>query len=202
MCTPNDLAVLHAIFNPNVPFGNFDEQNVGDTEANADLDGRFSSAILQQAQDLERDGVKAAESEDMATAILKFSEAIALLPERASAYNNRAQALRLQGDVKGALEDLNQAVELSGIAGVAGRQALVQRGLILRLQGKDDEARKDFQRAAQLGSDFAKQQLILLNPYAALCNTMLRDMMQKLREPNGHKIQVGASTSLEDDREA
>ncbi|KAM4704130.1 tetratricopeptide repeat protein 36-like isoform 2-T2 [Rhinophrynus dorsalis] len=183
MCTPNDLAVLHAIFNPNAPFGDFDEQK-RDGEDNTNCDGRFPPDLLEQVQALERHGVEAAESGDAGTAIERFSEAISLLPERASAYNNRAQALRLQGDVTGALLDLNLAVELSGGKGVAGRQALVQRGLILRLQGEDEAARKDMERAAQQGSEFAKQQLVLLNPYSALCNSMLRDMVQKLHGPD------------------
>lgn len=46
-------------------------------------------------------GVRAAEAGDLHTALERFSEAISLLPERASAYNNRAQARRLQGDVAG-----------------------------------------------------------------------------------------------------
>lgn len=47
--------------------------------------------------------------------------------------------------------------------------------------GNDDGAREDFQAAANLGSEFAKQMLIALNPYAALCNQMLREVMTKLR---------------------
>ncbi|XP_063798708.1 tetratricopeptide repeat protein 36 [Pseudophryne corroboree] len=183
MCTPNDSAVLHAIFNPNVPFGELYEQNEGDTHKDTDLDSNFPADLVREARNLELCGVKAAESGDVKTALQRFSEAIALLPDRASAYNNRAQALRLEGDVTGALQDLNRAVELSRGKGVAGRQALVQRGLILRLKEDNEAARNDLQRAANLGSDFARQQLVLLNPYAALCNSMLRDMIRKLQEP-------------------
>lgn len=43
----------------------------------------------------------AAEAGDLGTALERFGQAISLLPERASAYNNRAQARRLQGDVAG-----------------------------------------------------------------------------------------------------
>lgn len=38
----------------------------------------------------------------------------------------------------------------------------------------------DFEAAAKLGSEFAKAQLVQMNPYAALCNRMLRDVMGKL----------------------
>lgn len=61
----------------------------------------FAPELLEQAQDLELQGVSAAESGDVNTALERFSEAIRLLPERASGYNNRAQALRLRGDVAG-----------------------------------------------------------------------------------------------------
>lgn len=57
--------------------------------------------LLEQVRDLELQGVSAAESGDVSAALERFSEAIRLLPERASGYNNRAQALRLRGDVPG-----------------------------------------------------------------------------------------------------
>lgn len=72
---------------------------------------------------------------------------------------------------------------LSGGRGRAARQGFVQRGLLARLQGRDNDARRDFERAARLGSKFARRQLVLLNPYAALCNRMLADMMRQLRGP-------------------
>lgn len=83
----------------------------------------------------------------------------------------------------GALEDLERAVTLSGGRGRAACQSFVQRGLLARLQGRDDDARRDFEQAARLGSPFARRQLVLLNPYAALCNRMLADMMGQLRAP-------------------
>lgn len=84
----------------------------------------------------------------------------------------------------GALEDLERAVTLSGGRGRAARQSFVQRGLLARFQGRDDDARRDFEQAARLGSGFARRQLVLLNPYAALCNRMLADMMGQLRAPS------------------
>lgn len=44
---------------------------------------------------------------------------------------------------------------------------------------QDDEAKKDFVRAAKAGSSFAKSQLVALNPYAAMCNAMLREITSK-----------------------
>lgn len=64
-------------------------------------DGVFPQEQLEQSKALELQGVRAAEAGDLHTALEKFGQAICLLPERASAYNNRAQARRLQGDVAG-----------------------------------------------------------------------------------------------------
>ncbi|XP_008849114.1 tetratricopeptide repeat protein 36 [Nannospalax galili] len=184
MGTPNDQAVLQAIFNPDTPFGDVVGLDMGEeAEQEGDEDGVFPQAQLEQSKALELQGVRAAEAGDLHTALERFGQAICLLPERASAYNNRAQAQRLQGDVAGALEDLERAVVLSGGRGRAARQSFVQRGLLARLQGRDDDARRDFERAARLGSSFARRQLVLLNPYAALCNSMLADMMGQLRGP-------------------
>ncbi|XP_029429609.1 tetratricopeptide repeat protein 36 [Rhinatrema bivittatum] len=183
MATPNDLAVLQTIFNPSTPFGDIPGLN-GEEEHVKDEEQDFDSELLAGAKELERQGVLAAESGDTTAAIEKFSQAIQTLPERASGYNNRAQALRLQGDTAGALQDLNRALDLSGKTGCTACQAFVQRGLIHRLQGQEEAAREDFAMGAQLGSGFAKCQLVLMNPYAALCNRMLAGMVMKLRNPD------------------
>lgn len=50
---------------------------------------------------LELQGVSAAETGDIQTALQYFDQAIQLLPQRPSAYNNRAQTRRLHGDTAG-----------------------------------------------------------------------------------------------------
>jgi hypothetical protein len=40
--------------------------------------------------------------------------------------------------------------------------------------GQDEAALEDFKAAAALGSGFAKSMLVEMNPYAAMCNAMLR----------------------------
>uniref|UniRef100_U3ICZ8 Tetratricopeptide repeat protein 36 n=1 Tax=Anas platyrhynchos platyrhynchos TaxID=8840 RepID=U3ICZ8_ANAPP len=183
MATANDRAVLQTIFNPSTPFG--DIPGLDEEEEDVQEEGEtFAPELLEQVRDLELQGVSAAESGDVSTALERFNEAIRLLPERASGYNNRAQALRLKGDVAGALRDLDTAIRLARGCGRAACQSFVQRGLIRRLQARDEDARRDFQRAARLGSAFARQQLVLLNPYSALCNQMLCEMLGRLRNPN------------------
>lgn len=45
----------------------------------------------------------------------------------------------------------------------------------------DEEALSDFEAAASMGSEFAKEQVIAMNPYAALCNQMMSDMVKKIK---------------------
>jgi len=80
-----------------------------------------------------------------------------------------------------AVADLNEAISLSAGRGRSACQAFCQRGIMNRKEGHDDLARLDFEVAAKLGSHFAKIQLVELNPYAALCNQMLHDVMGKLQ---------------------
>ncbi|NWH48899.1 TTC36 protein, partial [Fregata magnificens] len=188
MATANDRAVLQTIFNPSTPFGDIpglDEEEEEDTQEEGEA---FGPELLEQVRELELQGVSAAESGDVSTALERFSEAIRLLPERASGYNNRAQALPAPTPLSprpGALQDLDTAIHLSRGCGRAACQSFVQRGLIHRLQAREEEARRDFEQAARLGSAFARQQLVLLNPYSALCNQMLCEMLGRLRNPGG-----------------
>lgn len=45
--------------------------------------------------------------------------------------------------------------------------------------GNEKASLDDFTQAAELGSAFAKQQVLLSNPYAAACNQMLSKMMKQ-----------------------
>lgn len=49
----------------------------------------------------------------------------------------------------------------------------------------DDGAREDLKKAAHLGGQFAKELLVSMNPYAALCNQMLTEVIGKLRSGEG-----------------
>ena len=49
------------------------------------------------------------------------------------------------------------------------------------LNGDEDSARLDFERASQLGGKFATCQAAKLNPYAKLCNQMLNQAMDSLQ---------------------
>ena len=65
--------------------------------------------------------------------------------------------------------------------GKAAAQALTQRAMIRKLQSDDEAAYHDFKAAAALGNTFAKTQAMQMNPYAALCNQMLKEAIDKLK---------------------
>jgi len=183
MSNINDKAVLHAIFNPELPVsGELIEE---EEKYESRIDDEDTTENLNEAKALEIQGVKKAENGDFIGALDDFTKAIQLCPDRPSGYNNRAQALRLNGDVQGAMEDLENAIELSQNNPQSSKalgQALCQRGILKRLDGNAEGALEDFKQAACLGSPFAKQMVVKMNPYAALCNKMLADVMQKMKD--------------------
>ncbi|CAL2033252.1 unnamed protein product [Caenorhabditis brenneri] len=175
MTTSHDRAVLNQILNPLMPTT---DSGVGEVHLEADKVDHPGYILSSQ---LEKEAVLLAEGMKLADAIEKFSKAIQVCPLNPSAFNNRAQAYRLQNSPEKALEDLNEALRLAGPKTKTACQAYVQRASIYRLQGDDTKAREDFASAAELGSSFAKMQLVALNPYAAMCNKMLAEVFEKVK---------------------
>lgn len=172
-----DEQILEAIFDPEASGmmpGPKGEEQVEVTE-------QGDPADVARAKELELEAVKAAESGRHSDALELLNRAVEVAPRYASPYNNRAQVHQLLKQVDLAMVDLDRAVELSGGRGKAGEQALVQRGIIWRLKGEDGKAMEDFKKAAGLGNRFAQMQVVKLNPYAALCNQMLTEVIGKLR---------------------
>lgn len=173
MTTQNDRLVLNSILNPNLPLGEgvFDPKEE-DVEVQDDTEPKVS----EDGMKIEREGMMTAEQGNIDQAIHLFTQVIEKYPEYASAYNNRAQAYRLKSDTRRAMEDLEVALKLSNKSGKVGASALCQRGIIQRKFGHDDSAIEDFKEAANLGSGFAKSMLVEMNPYAAMCNAMLKNV--------------------------
>ncbi|CAK8682292.1 tetratricopeptide repeat protein 36-like [Clavelina lepadiformis] len=177
LISKNDKSVLQMILNPNLPFTE-QEDNIDSVE---DPDAHFDAVKVEKVKELEREGVKLAENKKIVESLSCFDEAIQILPERASAYNNRAQTKRFNNDIDGALEDLNRAILLGNNRGKVVGLAFAQRSIIMKLKGDDEESTKDLKRAAELGNKFAKQELVQRNPYAALCNQMLSQVIGELQ---------------------
>jgi len=160
--------------------------------------------------DIVKKAIICAEEKNFEESFRLFDKALTQAPESPSILNDRAQALRLVNRDEGianinfrkiifkkikfyyhinrilsleALKDLHKAVELSKGKGKAGIQALCQRGALYRWMDQVDKAKEDFIRAAKAGSSFAKSQLVAMNPYAAMCNAMLREITSKASGP-------------------
>jgi len=174
MTTENDRQVLNSILNPNLPLGEgvFDPE---EKEAEAE-------ELPHQVKIIQSKGMAAAEKGDVEEAIQIFNQGISECPGFASLHNNRAQAFRLAGRSNSALGDLNKAISLSGGKGQVAANAYCQRAQLYRKDGRDDEASADFKSAADLGSAFAKSMLVELNPYAAMCNAMLKNVFAAMAE--------------------
>ncbi|CAL1268458.1 unnamed protein product [Larinioides sclopetarius] len=178
MATKHDLEILNSVFNPLLPIGECPYSDIVDEELKDEEE--LTDSVIESKK-LEIEAVKKAETGYVDEAIENFSRCIQLAPRRPSGYNNRAQAYRLKGNIPAALEDLNTTLDLSRGKGKSACLAYCQRALIYRFQNKQKEAVADFEKAAALGSAFARSQLVLMNPYAALCNQMLRKVMAQYR---------------------
>ncbi|XP_058464038.1 tetratricopeptide repeat protein 36 homolog [Malaya genurostris] len=175
----HDRQVLESIFNPSQIGGeellyNGEEELPDDLQ---DIAEPENSRILE-SKGLELEAIALTENGNLTDAIELFTKAIEIAPERPAPWNNRAQVYRYSGNESAALHDIEQALHLSKRSGRTGCRAFCQRGILRRKHEDIDGARSDFEKAAKLGSRFARTQLIELNPYAALCNQMLREVMK------------------------
>lgn len=112
-----------------------------------------------------------------------LNQAIQLAPLYPSPLNNRAQIYRLLRKPDEAMEDLSRAIELATESDfpLVRRQALAQRGWLHYGHWEDYRAAfKDFEEAAALGCEEAKQMAVRCNPYARLCSLMMQEMLGKL----------------------
>ncbi|KAK4873868.1 hypothetical protein RN001_013228 [Aquatica leii] len=175
----HDKAVINCIFNPSLPLDQIYDEELSDDIKDVDA----NTPDVMQSKNLEYEAIKLTEEKHFDEALRVLDQAIKLTPGRSSPYNNRAQVHQLRGDAESALYDLTKAISL-GSRNEEQRtlcQAYCQRGLLYRKDDQVDLARDDFGKAAKLGSVFAKNQMVELNPYAALCNQMLRKAFQNLK---------------------
>eukprot|EP01147_Barroeca_monosierra_P008682 gene8682-1074_t len=174
---PSEDDVLEAIFNPEMPFGSATKE--------PELHGLDEEALEdagdeQRLREKEREGVKLAEDGRLEEALEVFNVVINERPNRGSGYNNRAQVYQIKGDKESAMKDLNRAIEECPLTTRVAQQAYAQRAILKRLSDDTDGARKDFEMAGKYGNVWARHEAVKLNPYAALCNQMLRQAVNKL----------------------
>ncbi|CAO1403670.1 unnamed protein product [Diamesa serratosioi] len=171
----HDLSVLDMIFDQSQC-----ESKVKDATM-LELEEIDVKEVLESKQ-YEIAGVKLAESGNYEEALQKFTTSIEIAPQRPSPYNNRAQTHRFLNNDDLAILDLNKAIEQSSDTFKLTKcLAFCQRGTLNRKCGNNEAAREDFNESAKLGSKFARQQLVELNPYAQLCGQMMSEVMRKLK---------------------
>ncbi|CAH1964962.1 unnamed protein product [Acanthoscelides obtectus] len=131
---------------------------------------------------MELEAIRLAETGDLARGLEIINKAIEIAPARPSLYNNRAHIYQFLRKFDAALEDVQKAISLcSDDHKKTLCLAHCQRGVLYRRSGKLDEAKADFEVTARMGNQFGKSQLVELNPYAALCNQMLKQVMDTLK---------------------
>jgi len=131
---------------------------------------------------VEKEAIKNADEHRLDDGLFRINDAVKLYPDHPSPLNNRAQILRLLRQDDEALTDLNAAITSEGGATdypLVLRQAYAQRGWLHMARDQLTEAKEDFDKAAELGHPEAAKLASRCNPYAAMCNAMLAQVMQK-----------------------
>ncbi|XP_074036087.1 tetratricopeptide repeat protein 36 homolog [Leptinotarsa decemlineata] len=169
----HDNTILNCIFNPHLP----PEDNISYPPEKLE-DKEDSTSEVEESKKLEIQAIQLAENGKLTEALNLINKAIQITPYRPSLFNNRANIYQYLRKFEDALNDATKAINLS--TDKYKRTlclAYCQRGILHRKAENMEMAREDFENAAKMGNDFAKKQLIELNPYAALCNQMLRQVM-------------------------
>ncbi|KAJ2310854.1 hypothetical protein IWW54_002961 [Coemansia sp. RSA 2705] len=149
--------------------------------------GSLDDKTVAELKKRELRAIAAAESGQIDDAVQQLSEIIDKHPTYAPAYNNRAQAYRLQNvEFDMVITDLNSAIEHASDDQTLG-QAFTQKGIVLRERGDQDGAFYNFSQGAKCGNEVAKMAASKENPYAKLCGRMVSQAMKQLRMPETHK---------------
>ncbi|KAJ1906462.1 hypothetical protein IWQ60_012077 [Tieghemiomyces parasiticus] len=159
------------------------DTNVLDVIFGGETFEKLSPLPEEKRQDLrerEREGIKLAEADKLTEAAAIFTALLAEEETYASAYNNRAQVHRLQDQYELALADLANALKYSRQDPEVLKQAYTQRAIIRKAQGDADGALRDFELGGQYGNAVAKEIAVKENPYAKLCNAMMKESMKQL----------------------
>ncbi|CAG9835951.1 unnamed protein product [Diabrotica balteata] len=171
-----DNAIVNCIFNPNLPIG----ESIDCSEELKDEETLPEDQEITRKMEIE--AVNLAEKGNLTGALKIINDAIEIASNRPSLYNNRAQILQYLRNFEDAFEDVTKAIQLcSDKHKKTLSLAYCQRGILHKIFEKIDLAREDFETSAKMGNKFARKQLVELNPYAALCNQMLRQVMDKLK---------------------
>ncbi|KAI3630343.1 hypothetical protein MIR68_011778 [Amoeboaphelidium protococcarum] len=153
--------------------------------------------VMRRIGELNLEAIQQTENGNVDEALIQFSQILGQYPLHAQSWSNRSQAYLVKKDLEHALNDVSQAISLGFYDTEFLSQAYCQRAMIRTLMESkqsrqseacndlstfsftselSEESRRDFEAAAKLGNKFAKNELVRTNPYAKMCNAMLKDM--------------------------
>ncbi|KAJ2688280.1 hypothetical protein IWW39_002324 [Coemansia spiralis] len=154
-----------------------------------DTPSQISESKLVELQGREHRAILAAERDgNLQGAISQLSQIIQDCPSYASAYNNRAQALRLDGaDPSAVLTDLDSAIRYAQDDKTLG-QAYTQKGIVLKaIEADQDDVFNCFAQGAKCGNEVARLAMAKENPYAKMCGKIVSEAMRQLRTASSPK---------------
>ena len=191
----HDTDILTYLLTPSLQHGPVVRSNDVTDEELGGPGPSISEATHTTLRKMQSEGIRAADDERYEDAVRLFSEVLTVCDHYAPAYNNRAQCYLLLHRDTDALADLHSSIQHAHTDRLTLRQSLTQRGMLYRRQGLDAEARADFGLGARLGSGVCREQLVVMNPYAAMCNAMLTRAMAELQE--GREDGAGGGRSVQ-----
>ncbi|KAJ1854393.1 hypothetical protein GGH12_004550 [Coemansia sp. RSA 1822] len=144
----------------------------------------YDETTLAELKQREIQAIAAAEQGQVDDAIRQLTDIIVEYPSYASAYNNRAQAYRLQSASSSmVIADLDCAIKCAHDNQTLG-QAYTQKAIVLKALGNQDDAFFNFSQGAKCGNSVAKTAASKENPYAKLCGQMVSQAMKQLHTPS------------------
>ena len=110
----------------------------------------------EEVNRLSNEAMKEYENKNFEKAKELYTEAIQLNAKNAGLYADRGRVKRDIGDLEGALEDVNKALELGDEAWI-----YAERAVVYRVIGDDDKSLKDFKKALSLdpNMDWVKESI-------------------------------------------
>lgn len=168
--TSNDLSVLSFILQK--PSNSSHETVFNDKASQTDA----------ERMEKELAAIQLAEIKNIDQALEQIKLVCSQFPNHPSPQNNQAQILRLLHKNEQAMEVLDSLIVRFSPAHFPTvlRQAHAQRAWLRLLKDELADARADFQRSFELGNLDAGKMIKRCDPYAAMCNSMLAEVMQKL----------------------
>lgn len=135
----------------------------------------------KERNEAEIEAIKMADCKQFDQALKTLEDISNRYPDHPSPLNNQAQILRLLQKNEEAMDILNYILDKYSTDDfpVVLKQTFCQRAWLHLRNGRLHEAKQDFEASLALGNEGARKMLPRCDPYAAMCNAMLCEIMQK-----------------------